>query len=125
MKKRELLNFKKRLDAEKKTLQDKLHGRHFDVEQKGDEIDEANAMACLALNIRFSERDASLVRKIDHALGKIEDGTYGECECCGESIEGKRLEVRPTASLCIKCKEDEERKEKSFRDRSMREGSGH
>jgi DnaK suppressor protein len=119
MKKRDLLNFKKRLDAERSLLKSKLTGLQFDVEQKGDEIDEANAMASLALSIRFSERDASLVRKIDHALSKIEDGTYGECGCCGEDIEGKRLEARPTASLCIKCKEEEERKEKSFREKAF------
>lgn len=47
---------------------------------------------------------------IDHALYKIEDGTYGVCEDCGQDIDPARLEVLPYATLCIKCKERAERR---------------
>ncbi len=48
---------------------------------------------------------------MDKALNKLEEGTFGECEECGSEIETKRLEARPVATLCIKCKEEQEFKE--------------
>lgn len=115
MNKRELEKFKKRLEADRNELSNRPRSGQFDVEHtKGDEIDEANALANMALCIRLTERDTYLVRKIDHALVKISDRRYGDCESCGDAIEIKRLEARPTAGLCIKCKEEEERLEKSY-----------
>lgn len=114
MNEKDLIVFKTRLIEEKELIQKKISERHFDVEQKGDEIDEANALTQMSLLFRFNERDAMLIRKIDRALIKIENRTYGECESCGCEIEAKRLEARLTASLCLKCKEEEERIEKGF-----------
>ncbi len=54
--------------------------------------------------------------KIDKALAKIEDGSFGICEDCEEQIHSKRLEARPETTLCIKCKEEEEREEQQFGD---------
>jgi len=51
---------------------------------------------------------------ITKALAKIEDGTFGTCEECGEDISIKRLEARPETTLCIRCKEDQERMEKDY-----------
>ncbi len=52
--------------------------------------------------------------KINKALVKIDDGTFGVCEECGEEISVKRLEARPETTLCIKCKEDQEREERTM-----------
>jgi DnaK suppressor protein len=52
--------------------------------------------------------------KIEKALRKIEDGTFGTCEECEEEINVKRLEARPETTLCIQCKENQERKEKDY-----------
>ena len=52
--------------------------------------------------------------KIEKALKKIDEGTFGVCEECGEEIQVKRLEARPETTLCIRCKEDQERMEKDY-----------
>src|SRR5262245_15303077 len=56
----------------------------------------------------------TFLTKIDHAIAKIDEGTFGICECCEEPISAKRLEARPETTLCIRCKEDQERIEKAY-----------
>ncbi len=64
--------------------------------------------------LRLRDRERMLIRKIQQALERIEDGTFGYCEDCGDFIGQKRLEARPVTTLCIECKEHHEQKEKSF-----------
>nr|WP_320194187.1 TraR/DksA C4-type zinc finger protein [uncultured Desulfobacter sp.] len=61
------------------------------------------------MNLRLQSRKSRLIKKIKDALKRIEDGTYGYCDICGEEISLKRLEARPVTSKCIACKEDQER----------------
>jgi DnaK suppressor protein len=82
------------------------------AEQAADEIDVASNDSNAALAKRLLERQQSYVKRIDIALAKIDDGTYGECEGCGEMISAKRLLARPIAVMCILCKEKQEQKEK-------------
>ncbi|WP_320041436.1 TraR/DksA C4-type zinc finger protein [uncultured Desulfobacter sp.] len=63
------------------------------------------------MNLRLQSRKSRLIKKIKDALKRIEDGTYGYCDICGEEISLKRLEARPVTSKCIACKEDQERLE--------------
>ena len=63
---------------------------------------------------RLRGREKSFLDKIDKALAKIEDGSFGKCEECEEEISAKRLEARPETTLCIRCKEDQERQERDF-----------
>jgi len=66
--------------------------------------------------LRIRDRERKLISKIDRTLEKMEEGTFGLCEKCGEEIEFKRLEARPVATLCIECKmlqEEEEKIQKS------------
>jgi DnaK suppressor protein len=63
---------------------------------------------------RLRDREKFLLAKIDKALGRIETGGFGICEKCEEEISMKRLEARPVTTLCIRCKEEQEQKEKSF-----------
>lgn len=84
------------------------------TETTGDEGDQAQNMAEQHLSLRFKERDRQLLRKIEEALQKIKDGTFGECEDCGNEIGIKRLEIRPVATLCISCKESEEKQEREY-----------
>ncbi len=58
--------------------------------------------------LRIRERERRLINKIREALERIEDGTFGICERCGEEISEKRLEARPVTTLCIKCKQEQE-----------------
>lgn len=63
--------------------------------------------------LRVKDRERKLITKIKEALKRIDDGTYGVCELCGEEISVKRLEVRPVTTCCIECKKEEEEMEKA------------
>jgi DnaK suppressor protein len=63
------------------------------------------------MRMRLCNRETLYLKKVDEALRRIEDGNFGECEECGEDIEFRRLEARPTATHCVSCKEEQERKE--------------
>jgi DnaK suppressor protein len=62
--------------------------------------------------LRIRDRERKLIVKINEALARIEDGTFGICEMCGEDISEERLKARPVTTLCIDCKTEEEEKEK-------------
>ncbi|MCX7896334.1 MAG: RNA polymerase-binding protein DksA [Rhodocyclaceae bacterium] len=79
-----------------------------------DPNDRASQESDMALELRNRDRERKLIKKIDEALSRIEKGEYGYCENCGVEIGLKRLEARPTATLCIDCKEIEEKKEKQM-----------
>lgn len=86
----------------------------FDPNDLPDEVDLASSETDQAVNLKLRDRERVLLKKIDKALRKIETGEYGECESCGEPIGVKRLEARPVTDLCIRCKEEQERREKIF-----------
>jgi len=62
--------------------------------------------------LRIRDRERKLIVKINEALTRIEAGTFGICEMCGEDISEERLKARPVTTLCIDCKTEEEEKEK-------------
>ena len=63
------------------------------------------------LTLRIRDRERKLITKIDEAIGRISDGTYGICEECEGPISVERLKVRPVTTLCIQCKADQEEQE--------------
>ncbi|MDG2306540.1 MAG: RNA polymerase-binding protein DksA [Candidatus Binatia bacterium] len=65
------------------------------------------------LELRIRDRERKLISKIDEAMERIEQGSFGLCEECEEPIGAKRLQVRPVTTLCIRCKEEQEQAEKS------------
>jgi DnaK suppressor protein len=79
-----------------------------------DEVDQANADIEQNIHMQLKNRETFTLQKVNHALKKIEEGSYGECEACGEQIEIRRLQARPTANLCIACKEEEEKRSASL-----------
>lgn len=86
--------------------------READATRGGrDSLDESTTERGLSAQLRLADRDRKLIRKIDGALERIENDEYGECEECEEPINPKRLLVRPMTTLCIDCKEDQEREE--------------
>jgi DnaK suppressor protein len=87
-----------------------------DTEQEIDLADRASTETDRALELRTRDRERKLISKIDEALERIEDGTYGFCEETGEPISLKRLEARPIATLSIEAQERHERREKVYRD---------
>lgn len=81
---------------------------------QGDEGDLAVSELSLSMTLRLQERQAQLLQKIDRALSKIEDGSFGLCEQCDEELNLARLKARPVATLCIACKEEQENRERIF-----------
>ncbi len=63
--------------------------------------------------LRIRDRERKLITKIDKALDRIADGSFGICEECGEEISEGRLKARPVTTLCIKCKQEQEKQEKA------------
>jgi DnaK suppressor protein len=81
-----------------------------------DLADRASSETDRAIELRARDRQRKLISKIDAALQRIEDGTYGFCEETGEPITLKRLEARPIATLSIEAQERHERRERVYRD---------
>ena len=84
--------------------------------QHADIADRATSETDRALELRARDRQRKLIAKIDAALARIEDGTYGYCEETGEPIGLKRLDARPIATLSLEAQERHERREKVFRE---------
>jgi DnaK suppressor protein len=81
-----------------------------------DIADRASSETDRAIELRARDRQRKLIAKIDAAIGRIDDGTYGYCEETGEPISLKRLEARPIATLSIEAQERHERRERVYRD---------
>ncbi len=81
-----------------------------------DAADRASSETDRSIELRARDRQRKLVKKIDSALKRIEEGSYGYCEHTGEPISLKRLDARPIATLSIEAQEAHERREKVYRD---------
>ncbi len=81
-----------------------------------DLADRASSETDRAIELRARDRQRKLISKIDEALGRIEDGSYGYCEETGEPIALRRLEARPIATLSVEAQERHERRERIYRD---------
>ena len=77
-----------------------------------DPNDRASQESDISLELRSRDRERKLIRKIDETIAKIDAGEYGYCDSCGIEIGLKRLEARPTATLCIDCKTLDEIRER-------------
>jgi DnaK suppressor protein len=93
-----------------------LQGLTEDSSQHADLADRATSETDRALELRARDRQRKLISKIDAALARIEDGTYGYCEETGEPISLKRLDARPIATLSLEAQERHERRERVFRE---------
>ena len=96
-----------------KSLEFKNEQKRSDFKERGDEAEAASSDIDLSLSYQFQERDRMVLVRIDHALGKIDTGSFGTCEGCGAEIAIKRLQVRPFAELCIDCQEEQEESQRS------------
>jgi DnaK suppressor protein len=107
---RELLNerFKTLLEEAEKTVS----GMTNDKDTFPDPTDRANLETDRNFLLRIRDRERKLILKIKDALARIDDGTFGVCEECGEEISEERLKARPVTTLCIDCKTKAEEEEK-------------
>jgi DnaK suppressor protein len=119
MTKTQLKKFKSLLEAKRDDIirraqQTLSEDMTLDANELPDEMDLASTEYLQSFTFRLRGREKTFLNKIQQALHKIEAGNFGECEGCLEEISIKRLEARPEAPLCIKCKEEQEREEKDF-----------
>ncbi|MEQ9640477.1 MAG: RNA polymerase-binding protein DksA [Alphaproteobacteria bacterium] len=120
MNKRQREYFRRKLNAWKQEIlndaQDTILHLQEETSQAPDIADRASTESERSLELRTRDRQRKLIAKIDAALRRIEDGSYGYCEESGEPISLKRLEARPIATLSIEAQERHERRERIYRD---------
>lgn len=120
----QLAHFERILTAWKRELMNEVdrtvHHMQDEAANFPDPNDRATQESEFGLELRTRDRERKLLRKIDSALVRIEDGTYGYCDETGEEIGLKRLEARPVATLCVEAQERREMAERQFRDRDDR-----
>ena len=118
MKKKDLDNFKERLSNRLEELlshaDDTVSGMTSPKENFPDPTDRASLEADRNFMLRIRDRESKLIRKIKKTLNRIENGTFGICETCGDDIGIKRLKARPVTTQCIECKTKAEALEKSL-----------
>ena len=114
--------FRRKLENWKKSLLEQSVDTLEDLRQGGlnqpDDIDRASLETDKSLDLRTKDRARKLIIKIDAALERIEDGSYGYCEETGEEIGIDRLMARPIATLCVEAQERHERMEKTYDDKA-------
>lgn len=120
----QLEHFREILNAWKRELMFEVdrtvHHMQDEAANFPDPNDRATQESEFGLELRTRDRERKLLRKIDAALARIDDGSYGYCEETGEEIGLKRLEARPVATLCLEAQERRELAERQFRDRDDR-----
>ncbi|HXH54133.1 MAG TPA: RNA polymerase-binding protein DksA [Gammaproteobacteria bacterium] len=113
----QLKHFRNILSEKKKDLMQEVDNTINEMKGKSVQVladpnDRATEEEILNLELRARDRERKLIRKIEEALQQIDDKEYGHCESCGIEIGIRRLEARPTATLCIDCKTLDEIREK-------------
>ena len=104
-----------REDILKEAKETLLHLQEENVNHP-DLADRASSETDRSIELRSRDRQRKLIAKIDEAIARIDDGTYGYCEETGEPISLRRLEARPIATLSVEAQERHERREKVYRD---------
>lgn len=116
MSKKQVNHFRKILNDWKAELSEELdrtvHTMQDEVTMLADPNDRASQESDMALELRNRDRERKLIKKIDATLRNIDNDEYGYCKGCGIEIGLKRLEARPTATLCIDCKTLDELRER-------------
>ena len=121
MNEEQLEHFRQILLAWKRELMEEVdrtvHHMQDEASNFPDPNDRATQESEFGLELRTRDRERKLLKKIEQALMRIDDGTYGYCEETGEEIGVKRLEARPVATLCVEAQERRELAERQYRDR--------
>jgi DnaK suppressor protein len=113
---KQLVHFRKMIEEMKRGLSQDIdrtvHTMQDEATIFADPNDRASQESDVSLELRNRDRERKLIKKIDETIARIDAGEYGYCESCGVEIGLKRLEARPTATLCIDCKTLDELREK-------------
>jgi len=115
---RQRTHFRKILEQLKAELSEEIdrtvHTMQDEATVFADPNDRASQESDMALELRNRDRERKLIKKIDETIARIDANEYGYCESCGVEIGLKRLEARPTATLCIDCKTLDEMRERQI-----------
>ncbi len=118
MKKEDIEYFRNLLNTRLEELvshgDDTVSGMTVPKENFPDPTDRATLETDRNFMLRIRDREHKLIKKVKKAIARIEDGSFGECETCGEPISIKRLKARPVTTQCIECKTREEAQEKAL-----------
>lgn len=113
----QLKKFKKQLEEMRQKIISDVEQTLSEMTTQTGNIPDPNDRATVEsdrnFELRIRDRERKLMNKIEEALARIEEGTYGICEGCGEDIAEKRLEARPVAKYCIDCKTKQEQRERA------------
>jgi len=116
MDEKQLQEFRAQLEAMKQDIYSDVEQTLTEMNAQSGNIPDPNDRATVesdrSFELRLRGRERRLMDKIDEALTRIDEGTYGICDECGEEIGIKRLEARPVAKYCIECKTRQEQREK-------------
>lgn len=117
MNKEQLEHFRLKLEEMSKSLlseaEKTLHEMTDNTDNYPDPTDRASAESDRSFELRIRDRERKLLVKIKSAIERIDEGSYGICDECGDDISIKRLEARPVTTLCIECKTAQEQQEKA------------
>ncbi|MDQ6958189.1 MAG: RNA polymerase-binding protein DksA [Mariprofundaceae bacterium] len=116
--KTQLDKFREQLATWRKELDDGLNQTIQSMHQEEqtsfpDPTDQATVETDRNFDLRIRDRERKLIKKIDQAINRIKDGSFGACDSCGGSISVKRLQARPVTTLCIDCKTSQEIEERT------------
>jgi len=117
VKPQQIEHFRKKLEEMGKQLLNEadktIHEMTDHNDNYPDPTDRATAESDRSFELRIRDRERKLLSKIKEAMERIDEGTYGVCEECGDDISVKRLEARPVTTLCIECKTRQETQERA------------
>ncbi len=117
MNKKDLAYFRKKLEGMSSDILNEAEKTISDMtdhtENYPDPTDRASAESDRSFELRIRDRERKLLNKIKEAIERIDNGSYGICDDCGDDIAVERLEARPVTTYCIDCKTRQEQEEKS------------
>jgi DnaK suppressor protein len=106
------------LDEKQRIMNNSKNALKHELALSPDDLPDETDLAASEVNqnlvFKLRDRERQLLSKIDEAMSRIEDGTFGSCGDCEEPIEVRRLEARPMSTLCVACKEKQEHREKIY-----------
>ncbi len=106
------------LDEKQRLLSNSRSAIQTELSLSQDDLPDETDLAASEVNqnlvFKLRDRERQLLIKIDQALARMDEGTFGTCESCEEAIEVRRLEARPVSTLCVACKEKQEHQEKVY-----------
>ncbi|MGE0614005.1 MAG: TraR/DksA family transcriptional regulator [Bacteriovoracia bacterium] len=119
MDKKTVTKFKKLLlDEKQRILNNSKNTLNNELNISSDDLPDESDLAAVEINqnlvFKLRDRERQLLVKIDEALARMDEGSFGTCEECEEDIEMRRLEARPVSTMCIACKEKQEHREKVY-----------